>query len=285
VSIRDLYFDFGGSRAGGHVENKRGLNLYNCDNVDVENCYLKGAIGECIGLGNFGSPTTPGNNALVRGNTIFDFAQDGINSNNFNCIIEGNVIKQGVQGIEAGRDHQSITNNYFEDMLSYGVSVNSVVDFVISHNRFLDSAQSNLGYITGAIEISEGGGGTPCYDGVITANDIHFTVNHAWNTAICAVPGALVDPNVHSRVIISNNVIYGAKNAIYLNWLAYSFITGNLITGSSSTSAIVIPNVTGVANNKVFGNYANGSFTGTVFDDDTTGVGNEITHNFGPTFA
>jgi hypothetical protein len=281
VKIHDLYVDFGFSRAGGWAEHYRGINIFASDHIDVSGCWFEGSKGECLGLGNFGTVADAGEYAYITDNFFYDFAQDGINPNVYRTRISGNTFMQGTQGVEAGRSKIIVTDNDFEDMTSYGVGLCSVSEFVVSKNRFKDCCDTNLGYLIGSVELLESGGGTPCTDGVISANEIVNTNKHVWQTGICAVPGALALPNVHSRVNIVGNNIYGTQNGIYLSWLKNSFITSNyIVSEGTAATAIDIANVVGTEYVTVTNNNASGTFTTAAFWDETTGQHNKMDSNY-----
>lgn len=275
VTISDLKIDFGSSRAIATDTYYRGINIFNTDNIIIERCYLKGCRAECIGLGNFGDLATIGSHAIIRDNYIYDCAQNAINPNVFDSIITGNKIIKCTQGVEPGRDRLTITDNYFEDILSYAIGISSVEGFVITGNRFLDCINdvTGLGSVVATIQIAGGGASAPSTNGTISNNVIINTTNHAWMAGINSTRGT--STTTPSKIRISENVIDGAMRGIYLNGLDDSLIHGNHINPrSGSVIGIEVANVVYNNNNVISDNHVPGTWGTTAILDGTTGQGN-----------
>jgi len=279
--IRDLAIDCGGSRQAPYDINKRCVNIYNADNVSILDSQIKGAIGEAIGIGNFGSRATPGTSALVQGNEIVDFGQVGINPNNFSTRIIGNRIHRGVVGIEAGRSSIVIVGNELADLTSHGIALSSVGGFVVANNLLRNTMTFNPGSVRGAILVVGGGSNEASTVGVIDANVIIEELRHPNQVGIALEQGTATQTN--SRIRISNNVIDGAQQGIFADNLTQSSVSGNLIAGhrdrgsSTGIELLASPRVT---RNVVGGNVLVGPWTNrAVEDQNPVDQGNRIHSN------
>lgn len=279
--IRDLAIDCGGSRQASYDGNKRCVNIYNADNVSILDSQIKGAIGEAIGIGNFGSPATPGTGALVQGNEIVDFGQVGINPNNFSSRIIGNRIHRGVVGIEAGRSRLVIVGNELSDLTSHGIAVSSVAGFVVANNLLRNTMTFNPGSVRGAILVVGGGSNEPSSVGVIDANVIIEERRHPNQVGIALERGTATQTNSHIKM--SNNVIDGTQQGIFTDDLTQSTISGNLIGGhrdhgsSTGIELLASPHVT---RNVVSGNVLVGPWTNRAIEDQNPGgQGNRVHSN------
>lgn len=264
VTFRDLSFDFGGARGDVSDGFKRGLNLYNCDDYHIVNCDFKGCKGETLGLGNFGAPpgANMGRRAYVAGCFFEDYVQSGINPNVHQAVIKGNHFLKGAIGIEAGRDDLTIIGNDFRDMTSYAIGVASVKGFVVCGNRMDDSVNDGTGLSSpvGSIFVQDQGGSLKSQQGVISGNVIENPTDHAFQAGIVASKSAGIDASEHINIF--GNTIDGTRQGIYASALKNSIVTGNLVVaGAASSSGIVLDSGPDVVGNRVFGNYAKGSFS------------------------
>jgi parallel beta helix pectate lyase-like protein len=234
VVVRDLAIDFGGSRAAPHQEFKRGLNIYNSDNVEVTGCYLKGCLHETLGIGNFGSPDTPGNRAYIAGNYFFDGSQDGLNPNNLSSTIIGNYFRQMDTGIEAGRKHLIISDNHFDDIEGSAIKISSVDSFTVTGNRIIDSPTLNAGFVQGAIYVVGGGSIEASRYGVISGNTVFE--NAAVTNQIGIATGLGTSITAPEDILISHNNVRGATLGIYVNRGFKVQVLNNYVVGGTGCS-------------------------------------------------
>lgn len=237
VTIRDLFFDFGAARASGYDSDKRGLNIYNSDNVLISGCQFKGCRGEMVGLGNFGSPVTPGNRAWITSCYFTDFAQDGANPNNFDSTVIGCTFLTGVTPIEAGRDGAAILGNKMEDMTSH-MNISSARGFVVSGNRFKNCATTDPGGQLGVIGILGNGPTAPSLDGVISGNSITNDATYANQAGIFFTRGTSTTDN--ARITVTGNIINGIRSGIFCTSLLDGAITGNQCVGTGAGVGIIV---------------------------------------------
>ncbi len=258
VLLQELFFDFGGSRESGHKENRRGINIYNADNIQVFHNHFKGAKGEMLGLGNFGLPTTPGRRATVMYNVFFDFAQDGVNPNVFDANVSYNVFEKGSAPIEAGRDSFTAIGNVFKDMTSC-LNISCVNQFIVSQNRFENCAQTNQGYLVGCIHLGNNNGpGAPAsQNGQITQNVIVNSGPAHPNMAGLSSGSMADDKTGMANILVSGNVIRNTWRGIRLDSLERSLVTENLI--SDQNVGIELGDTRHNVENRYVGNVIRGS--------------------------
>lgn len=272
VVLRDLSFDFGASLDTSYQENWRGINIYNADNIRVSACSFQGGGGEMVGIANFGTLPATGSNCLIEGNTFYDFPQDGLNPNAANTRVIGNYFHHGSTGIEAGAPHLIIMGNDFHDLLGAAVNVASVADFIVSGNRMRNCSTLNQGVIVGSIQVVGQGSNHPSTDGIISGNTIVNEITHFWQVGINVARGS--STLTPARLNVSGNVIHGAMQGIFLDQIAGSLVSGNLISPrGGSTGLILFKNAENI-DNRIFGNYVAGKWTVDAYADQTQGQEN-----------
>lgn len=273
VRVEGIFFEGGSNRAAGYTLYKQGINIYNSDNVTVRGNYVKGFRAESISLGNFGVTTEitdRGYKCWVENNTIYDFAQDGINPNMNQCIVRGNAIKQGLQGIEAGIPQLTVTENDIEEMTSYGIAISCIDNFVVSNNRFKNAASANQGFVGASIYIVGNGRTDPSKNGVISGNVILNETEHANQVGIASALGTSTTSS--NAISISGNNINGSRICISPTALINSEIVNNTCkAGATSTYGIVLSEPSGnvTTGNIVRGNVIRGTWSSAALDDAT----------------
>jgi len=273
VIIKDLMFDFGGSRADAYDSNKRGINIYNSDNVIIESCYLKGAKGEMLNVGGFGTLATIGDRCTVKKTFFYDCAQYAASLNTFNTMVTDCNIKQASSGIIVSRDYVTIAGNDFFDIENTGVRVESSYYFVVENNRFKKCASVLGASLEASIYVHNSGSAANAgKHGNISGNVIDNSTTHTNQAGIAfARGGSSEDPSI---IVANNNTIYGSYRGIYAKELGSSIINGNLITSSSSHTGIAIVNVTNNIDIRLIGNVLAGTWSNTAVEDLTTAQGN-----------
>lgn len=253
VLISNLSFDFGASSTTAYDSYKRGVNIYNADNIYVLNNYFKGARAEMLGMGNFGTVATIGTRARIQNNYFYDFAQDGVNPNVYDADVSFNIFDTGDTPVEGGRTRFTAIGNVIRGM-GGNFKISSINDFVVSGNRFEECAITNQNTLAGCIHIVDGGGGSPSTNGIISNNTIinDTATEHGNMAGISAVRGAITTDN--SRISITGNNIRRTKRGIRLESCLYCSVTNNRISDMAGIG-IEIPDSVQVSSTVVFGNY------------------------------
>lgn len=267
VEIRDLNFNFGATnRLDAWNGTQRGLNIARADNIQITRCKFSHCRAEMLGLGNFGGVEAPGKHAQITDCFFEHNVQDAINPNVLNCVIKGCTFKTGNgMFIEAGRSKFICTNCHFEDGRGQAVQLSAVDQFVVSNNLFYDCETYNWGgNPLGVINLVYGGSAAGCTNGTITGNTIKNTTQNTFQVGIAT--SATEEALRSERVIISNNVLEGQQQGIYIQQGADIQIHGNtVIAGAASSTGIVIANTAlninnHIYNNKVMGNWSNAKY-------------------------
>lgn len=227
ILIEGMAFDFGYDFVGGGRTNpntaacsaggdndKRGINIYETDNVRLLNNRFEKARFEMIACGNYANAGHPGDFLWVRGNFFTNFGHNGLTQNcNYSESMD-NIFYDGYNGIEAGRDDMSIIGNQFNTLTSNGVKAASNQRFTIASNLFRNNATGAT--LSGVISIEGRGSTNPNIDGHVNNNTMvnASTYSNQW----CVYVDQNTSTTPHNNIEISNNVCRGIYNGVGVNY-------------------------------------------------------------------
>jgi len=239
VIVKDCHFKFGGTRGNTWFTHKRGLNVYQANNVTIANNWFENITAEVVGVGNFGS-ATKGERGWIVQNLFTNFAQVGINPNNFSMNVESNRFRTGAIAIEFGRSGTIVQDNEAFDLTGQLVAIqatNGSVDGNICRTCYTTNPAST----DGVISVNDRGSCTGTSALTISNNIIVNTTSPA-NAAGIAVfnsGSACSPPERNSHINVQNNQIGTSfQTGIYIHQCDNCLITGNDVQGAITPLAI-----------------------------------------------
>ncbi len=285
VRIAHCGFAFGATRTSPYAEGRRGINIYNADNIYITGNEFDGSVGEMVGLGNFCrapvrlcGPANPGTTASITGNVFSNQVQDALNPNVFDAVIKGNRFLTGTTAIEAGRNGVTITNNEVYDSLSQFVKLSGVDGFLIAGNHCIDCLdQRSIANQQGMINVADTGAGVPSRNGTIANNIFALSSTGTFNNQTAIFIADTSGPAVN--VLVDGNNIVGIQTGIEGVTLTKSIIQNNFI--HTTANGIVLAANPTCTFNRVVHNVVldashvdiedqNGPANGNVIADNTT---------------
>jgi hypothetical protein len=239
VRVEGCHFKFGGTRGNTWVNYKAGLNIYQANNVYITNNWFENTTAEVLGVGNFGS-AVKGERGWIMQNLFSNFAQVGINPNNFAMNVVGNRFKTGTVAIEFGRSGTIVRDNEAFDLTDAMIAIqasNGSVEGNICRTCYTNNPASTDGVIT----VNERGS-------CVGTSALSISSNILINTSAPANAAGIVvfnsgsacsPPERNSHINIQNNQVGTAfQTGIYVHQCDNCIITGNDVQGAVTALAI-----------------------------------------------
>ncbi|MGE3537066.1 MAG: hypothetical protein AB7N91_06450 [Candidatus Tectimicrobiota bacterium] len=242
VHVEGCHFQFGGARGQsighGTLGWKRGINIYQANDVYVAYNWVDQVTGEGIGVGNFGS-ATKGNRSWLLHNYVSNFAQVGINPNNSNNLVHGNRFETGTLAIEMGGRNTIATRNTAVDLTDQMFAIQTT-QAVVADNVCRTCYTKNPASTDGIIVVSDRGS---CF------GTTHLIIrgNMLLNTSAGAQVGGIVvfnsapacPPRRNAQITIEGNVIgLAIPTGIYIEQCDSCTIAYNDVQGATTALAI-----------------------------------------------
>lgn len=226
--MRNLAFDFGGTKTSVFVEGQRGIHWHTVNNVQLYGCKFKGGTG--FMLMNTGAPQP----TLGQIDHCY-FTDTASVCINFTCdefTMSNCYVYDCDGGPEIGAPkNTSITGNIFRDMLSGVIQVDSD-HFVISNNIMNNVLVTAPVAAIGAITVQAGGGTAPASNGKITNNVITTPTDSQNRTGILLQRGTATSDHLNTDV--SGNTVIGPHFGVRHNSGNGTKISGNLLRGRNT---------------------------------------------------